>query len=185
MNYIPNIISGLRVLLIPVFAILLLNSNYFLALILFIIMGLSDALDGILARYLKCETLFGAYLDAVADKMMINISFYILCIMDILPLYILILVLARDLIILTAIVVNYRNKANMILNPIFISKLNTFIQIILVIYCLLFLNKMANLTYVQDIINVIMITTIFSVVEYVYNYKKNYTFKSVRYTTDI
>ena len=92
---------------------------------------------------------------------------------------------SRDLIILTAIVINYRNKANIILNPIFISKLNTFIQIILVIYCLLFLNKMANLTYVQDIINAIMITTIFSAVEYVYNYKKNYTFRSIRYTTDI
>lgn len=184
MNYIPNIISGLRILLIPVFVILLLNSDYFLALLLFIIMGISDALDGILARYLKCETLFGAYLDAVADKIMINISFYILCIMDILPLYILILVLARDLIILTGIVINYKNRINIIMNPIFISKLNTFLQIILVIFCLSFLNEIVNLTYVQDIINAIMITTIFSAAEYVYNYKKNYTFRNVRFTTD-
>ena len=127
MNYIPNIISGLRILLIPVFVIMLLNSDYFLALLLFIIMAVSDALDGILARYLKCETLFGAYLDAVADKIMINISFYILCIMNILPLYILILVLARDLIILTGIIINYRNRVSIIMNPIFISKLNTFL----------------------------------------------------------
>ena len=185
MNYIPNIISGLRVLLIPVFVILLLNSDYFIALLLFIIMGVSDALDGILARYLKCETLFGAYLDAVADKTMINISFYILCMIDILPLYIFILVLARDLIILTGIAINYKNGSKIIMNPIFISKLNTFLQIILVIICLLFLNKIVNLAYVQDIINAVMITTIFSAIEYVYNYKKNYTFRNIGYTTDL
>ena len=58
-------------------------------------MGVSDALDGILARYLKCETLFGAYLDAIADKIMINISFCLLCMMNILPTYIFIIVLAK------------------------------------------------------------------------------------------
>ena len=185
MNYIPNIISGLRVLLIPVFVLLLINNNYFIALKLFIIMGLSDALDGILARYLKCETVFGAYLDAIADKIMINISFYILYTINILPIYIFILVLARDLIILTGIIVDYKSRNNISMNPIFISKLNTFLQIILVIFCLSFLNEMVNLTYMQDIINAIMITTIFSAVEYVYNYKKNDTFRNIRYTTDI
>lgn len=184
MNYIPNIISGLRVLLIPVF-VLLLNSNYFAALLLFIFMGITDALDGILARYLKCETLFGAYLDAVADKIMVNISFYILYTIDILPLYIFIIVLVRDLIILTGIVINYKNRDKIIMNPIFISKLNTLLQIILVIFCLSFLNKIVSLTYVQDIINAIMITTIFSAIEYVYNYKKNCTIRNIRYTTDI
>ncbi|MAZ79660.1 MAG: CDP-diacylglycerol--glycerol-3-phosphate 3-phosphatidyltransferase [Gammaproteobacteria bacterium] len=185
MNYIPNIISSLRVLLIPVFVILLINTNYFLALKLFIIMGVSDALDGILARYLKCETLFGAYLDAIADKIMINISFCLLCMMNILPAYIFIIVLARDLIILSGIMINYKNGNKVLMNPIFISKLNTFLQIILVVFCLSFLNEMVNLTYMQDIINAIIITTIFSALEYVYNYKKNYTFKNIRYTTDI
>jgi cardiolipin synthase len=185
MNYIPNIISVLRVLLIPVFVLLLINNNYFIALKLFIIMGLSDALDGILARYLKCETVLGAYLDAIADKIMINISFYILYMINILPLYIFILVLVRDLIILTGIIIDYKKRDKVSMNPIFISKLNTFLQIILVIFCLLFLNEMVNLTYMQDIINAIMITTIFSAMEYVYNYKKSYTYKNIGYTTDI
>jgi cardiolipin synthase len=80
MDYIPNIISGLRILLIPIFALIFLLNNYNeIALYLFMIMGFTDALDGALARYLN-ESIFGAYLDAVADKLMINTAFFILCI---------------------------------------------------------------------------------------------------------
>ena len=67
MNYIPNIISGIRILLIPVFIFFLLNSNYILSLYIFIFMGLSDALDGFIARQFKCESNLGSYLD-IADK---------------------------------------------------------------------------------------------------------------------
>jgi len=75
MNYIPNIITGLRILLIPIFALFLSNNYYMVALCLFLVMGISDALDGIIARYLKCESIIGSYLDAIADKIMINTSF--------------------------------------------------------------------------------------------------------------
>ena len=64
MDYIPNIISGLRILLIPIFALFLINNDYLIALYIFLIMGITDVLDGSIARYLKCETLLGAYLDA-------------------------------------------------------------------------------------------------------------------------
>ena len=184
MNYIPNIISGLRILLIPVFALLLINNSYLIALYVFLIMGLSDALDGMLARYLQCESISGAYLDATADKIMINTAFYILCGMDVLPTYIFILVLLRDLMILTGILFNIKKNDSITMNPIFISKLNTFMQILLVIFCMLFLNDMVNLTYIQDIINAIILTTIFSAIEYVYNYKKMPAFKNIRYTSE-
>ncbi len=71
-------------------------------------MGVSDCIDGILARYLNCVSLFGAYLDAIADKIMINTAFYILCITYILPYYLFVLVICRDLIIFAGIIVNNR-----------------------------------------------------------------------------
>ena len=76
MDYIPNIISGLRILFVPIFAVNMISHNYESALYIFILMGLSDYLDGAFARYFKCVTLFGAYLDAIADKIMINVAFY-------------------------------------------------------------------------------------------------------------
>ncbi len=115
MNYIPNIISGLRILLIPFFALYVINEDYDLALYLFIFMGVSDCIDGILARYLNCVSLFGAYLDAIADKIMINTAFYILCITYILPYYLFVLVICRDLIIFIGILLNSkinRSKRN-------------------------------------------------------------------------
>ena len=182
MNYIPNIISGLRILLIPIFALFLSNNYYLSALCLFLVMGVSDALDGVIARYLKCETVLGSYLDAIADKIMINTSFFILCSMNILPSYLFYIVLIRDLLILIGIILRYNNEDNSIMNPIFLSKLNTFLQIILVIFCMLYLCDFINLKYIQDIINAVVLTTIFSAIEYIYNYRNNNVLKNIRYT---
>ena len=84
MNNIPNIISGLRILFIPIFSFYVLNQQYDIAMYIFIIMGLTDCVDGALARYFNCESLIGAYLDAIADKVMINTAFLILCSINIL-----------------------------------------------------------------------------------------------------
>ena len=69
------------------------------------------------------------------------------------------------------------------MSPMFISKLSTFVQIILVLICLLFLNKIISLTYIQSIINVVIVTTVFSVVEYMYNFKKQFIPKNFNYTS--
>ena len=69
------------------------------------------------------------------------------------------------------------------MRPMFISKLNTFMQITLVLICLLFLNKMINLTHIQDIINVVIVTTIFSLAEYLYNFKRQFISKNLNYTS--
>ena len=76
MNYIPNIISGLRLLFIPIFVFFFANEFYMISLYIFFIMGISDALDGMIARHLKSESSLGAYLDAIADKIMIIVSFF-------------------------------------------------------------------------------------------------------------
>ena len=185
MNYIPNIISGLRILLIPLFVYLILNNYYFYSLLLFIAMGSSDAIDGYIARCYNCESTFGAYLDATADKLMIISSLYILCLMNVLPFYILTVVLIRDFIILYGITIKSKVQHDFKLKPIFISKVNTFMQIILVIYCLLCLNNITEYKYVKDMINVVILTTIFIAVEYIYNFKNNNIHKNIRYSSNI
>lgn len=180
MNYIPNIISGLRILLIPIFAYFLLHLKFDIALFIFLIMGLSDAFDGLLARYLKCETLIGSYLDASADKIMINISLYLLFDINIIPLYIVIIVITRDIIMLIGIIYNMYGNKKVSIDPIFSSKINTFIQIVLIIYCLLYLNNIIKLNYLQDLINVVIFTTIFSAIEYIYRYKINNFLRKIK-----
>ena len=64
----PNLITLLRIMLVPVIVILLIQGSFFHALIVFIVASLSDALDGFLARVLKQQTVLGAYLDPIADK---------------------------------------------------------------------------------------------------------------------
>jgi len=184
MNYIPNIISGLRILLIPVFIILVINKSYHIAVLIFLIMGATDIIDGALARYLKCESVLGGYLDAVADKIMINASFYMLCNIDILPDYVFYITLLRDILIITGTIFKHNNNSQAV-NPIFLSKINTFIQFTLVIFCILFLTNTVSLTYMQDIINAVVLTTIFSAVEYIYKYKRNLSYKNIKYTSQI
>ena len=182
MNYIPNIISGLRILLIPVFIFFIINKFYDIALLLFLLMGATDVIDGALARYLKCESLLGGYLDALADKIMINTSFYMLGNIDILPDYVFYITILRDIIIITGILFNHSNNTQL-MNPIFLSKVNTFMQFTLVIFCILYLTNTVSIKYMQDIINAVVLTTIFSAVEYIYNYKRSFPYKNIKYTS--
>mgnify|MGYP001164082869 CR=1 FL=1 len=185
MNYIPNIISGIRILFIPIFVYLLINTSYMACLYLFLIMGISDALDGLIARNLKCESVFGSYLDAIADKIMINTSFYFLCIIYVLPYYLFLIVLLRDLVIFAGILSKNSFTNNEIIKPIFLSKMNTFLQIILVLICLLFLNDLSSIGLIQDFTNAVIFTSIFSLLEYIYSYKSYLSQKTYRFSTDI
>ena len=116
---------------------------------------------------------------------MVNTAFFILCYANILPYYILVIALARDLIILAGIIIRQKNNNYLELKPIFLSKINTFMQIVLVTFCLLFLNNIVNLTYIQDIINAVALTTIFSALEYIYKYKKYIVFKNTKLVDNI
>ena len=174
--------SGLRILLIPVFIFFVINKFYDIAVLIFLFMGATDVIDGALARYLKCESLLGGYLDGLADKIMINTSFYMLCNMDILPDYVFYITILRDIMIITGILLNHSNNTQ-IMSPIFLSKVNTFMQFILVIFCILYLTNAVSINYMQDIINAVVLTTIFSTVEYIYNYKRNFSYKNIKYTS--
>ncbi len=125
---IPNILTILRILCIPLFIILLSDKLYFPALVLFVGAAVTDALDGFLARTFKQKTTLGAYLDPIADKLMLSSSFVACAILKLIPVWLAVLVISRDIIISLGILVLIVNSFSLEISPTFISKLTTVAQ---------------------------------------------------------
>ena len=125
----PNIFTLIRILLIPVFVILIMNKHFDWALVTFASAGITDGIDGLIARITHQRTELGAYLDPIADKPLLSAAFITLAIIEILPSWLAVIVVTRDLIILTGLFVmiltNYRPK----IQPSFVSKVTTGFQI--------------------------------------------------------
>jgi cardiolipin synthase len=107
-------------------------------LIVFIVAGLSDALDGFLARVLKQQTVLGAYLDPIADKALLASSFVTLSVLHIIPSWLAVIVISRDFIILLGISVLSIMSISVEIRPTFISKVTTGLQLITVLLALSF-----------------------------------------------
>jgi cardiolipin synthase len=135
---IPNFITLLRIILVPVIVILLIQGSFLKALIVFIVAGLSDALDGFLARVLKQQTVLGAYLDPIADKALLASSFVTLSVLHIIPSWLAVIVISRDFIILLGISVLSIMSITVEIRPTFISKVTTGLQLITVLLALSF-----------------------------------------------
>ncbi|ABC76530.1 CDP-alcohol phosphatidyltransferase family protein [Syntrophus aciditrophicus] len=130
---IPNILTLLRIVLTPAVVIFLMEGSYFKALIVFSISGLTDGLDGFLARVLKQQTKLGAYLDPIADKALLTSSFLTLAIMGIIPGWLTVIVISRDCIILLGIAILSIMSISFEIRPAFISKVTTMLQLMTVL----------------------------------------------------
>ena len=130
---IPNILTLTRILLTPLFVIFLLKDLFSLALIVFTIAVISDGLDGLWARYFKQHSVLGAYLDPIADKLLLSSAFVSLAILKILPPWLAVLVVSRDILILTGVAVFAVTGSHYKINPSTVSKLTTFFQMATVI----------------------------------------------------
>ena len=97
---IPNLLTLLRIILVPVIVILLIQGLFLKALIVFVVAAFSDVLDGFLARILRQKTALGAYLDPIADKALLASSFVTLSILHVIPGWLAVIVISRDVIIL-------------------------------------------------------------------------------------
>lgn len=133
----PNIMTLTRVLLIPVFVILIINKNFTAALITFAIAGITDGIDGLIARITHQRTELGAYLDPIADKLLLISAFITLAIIEIIPSWLAVLVITRDVIILVGFLVMLLTSYRPQINPSFVSKLTTTFQIFTVLLVLL------------------------------------------------
>ena len=134
---IPNLLTILRILLVPLVVILLMDSAYAMALAVFILAGVTDGLDGFLARVLKQKTLLGAYLDPLADKALIASSFITLSILGFIPGWLTVIVIARDLVILLGISLLTILSVSFQIRPVAVSKVTTALQLFTVFFVLL------------------------------------------------
>ena len=131
LRHLPNLISMVRVLLVVPVVWSLLNDRFSVAIWLFLIAGASDGLDGFLAKRYGWSSRLGGILDALADKFLLVSTFVCLWWLGLFPWWLVMAVLARDLIIVTgAIIYNFRIET-MQPEPSLASKLNTFLQIAL------------------------------------------------------
>ena len=125
----PNILTLIRILLIPLFVILIINKSFGWALIVFAIAGITDGIDGLIARITHQRTELGAYLDPIADKLLLSAGFVTLAIIEFLPSWLAVIVVTRDVIILLGIVVMILTNYPPQIQPSLVSKVTTFFQI--------------------------------------------------------
>ena len=128
---IPNMITLGRVLSVPVVFWLLLTTRYQTAFFLFVLAGLSDAVDGWLAKRYNLQTELGAYLDPLADKLLIVCIFVAMGWLGELPSWLVIAVVSRDLLIVTGVMLAWLLDHPVRIQPLVVSKANTFAQLLL------------------------------------------------------
>ena len=125
---IPNAITVLRLLLIGPTVFYLTREAYWEALWLFLVAGLSDGLDGFLARACHWNSRFGEITDPLADKALIVAVYIVLTLNGLLPLWLLILIFARDLIIVAGALIYHIVIGAYVMQPTLWGKLNTLVQ---------------------------------------------------------
>lgn len=129
---VPNQITLLRLGFLPFFLILISYEEYRWALLILVLAALSDAIDGLLARKLNQRSALGAYLDPIADKLLLSSSFVILAMKGEIPWWLTIIVLSRDILILVVAAVIILISGYRPFPPSILGKLTTMFQIILV-----------------------------------------------------
>lgn len=134
---IPNLISILRIVLILPFVWALSSQQFFLALLLFAIAGISDGIDGFLAKHFHWQSRLGSILDPIADKLLLIASFATLTWLTVFPLWLLVLVIARDLVIVAGGLAYHYRFGEFELLPLWSSKINTALQITLVLVAMI------------------------------------------------
>ena len=140
----PNFITFLRIGAIPIFLIFLTDGRYTDALIVFILAGVTDSLDGALARLTNSHTALGAFIDPLADKLLLVSSFLILAFLGHIPRWLAILVISRDVIILVGFAVLYFITGHSIaVRPTLVGKVCTFFQLVTVTLTLVRLHNAA------------------------------------------
>ena len=160
-SILPNAISIIRIILTVPIVIALLKEHYLLTLLLFLVAGISDALDGWIAKQFSLQSRLGSILDPIADKVLLTCTFITLYWIEILPLWILMIIFVRDVIIIAGALgyfLGEEGSDNDLLEPSLISKVNTVLQIALVIY-LLVIQLYIGIDGFQDMILIIVATS--------------------------
>ena len=167
LSSIPNILTIIRLLLVIPLVILLLSGEYGIALTVFVIAGLSDGLDGLLAKRFGWVSRFGSIADPLADKLLMVSSYFVLCWQGDLPWWLFVAILLRDLVIVGGAYSYHHLFGLHKVTPTYLSKFNTFIQILLVVVVIFGLaTGSISGIFKQGLIYLVLATTIASGVQY-------------------
>jgi cardiolipin synthase len=172
-RHIPNLITGLRILLVAPFLWTLLREQYDLALLLFVVAGVSDALDGFLAKYFGWTSEIGGILDPIADKLLLMGAILALGWLNELPIWLVALVILRDLIIISGAISYHFLIERLAAAPLIISKFNTLLQLILVCAMIIHYGMIPlPIWLLTALIHLTALTTIWSGAAYVWQWSK-------------
>ncbi|MCZ8314880.1 CDP-alcohol phosphatidyltransferase family protein [Phreatobacter sp.] len=127
---IPNLLTLLRILLVPIIVWAIAQRQMEIALAAFVVAGITDAVDGYIAKHFDQQTELGAYLDPLADKALIVSIYVSLAIFGFIPPWVAILVVSRDIMIVGAVVLATLMEKPLTIQPLMVSKANTAAQII-------------------------------------------------------
>lgn len=130
-SWVPNLISLARLLSVPVAVYLILEEYYTSAFWIFFVAGLSDAADGLIAKHYNARTVMGSYLDPLADRTLLGAVFLSLGSMDHIAVWLVILIVFRDLLIIGGAILFQTLTQSLKMEPLWISKVNTVTQIAL------------------------------------------------------
>ncbi len=132
----PNLITLGRLFSVPVILWLILDGSMLAAFWVFFVAALSDAVDGIIAKYFDAETVFGAFLDPIADKALLVSVFLMLGHQGYIEAWLVIMVVFRDLVIIGGALLFQTVTQSLTMQPLIISKVNTFVQLVFAVIVL-------------------------------------------------
>ncbi|MDF1678465.1 MAG: CDP-alcohol phosphatidyltransferase family protein [Legionellaceae bacterium] len=170
LKYLPNAFSLMRLMLIVPFLMHLHQKHFSTALYIFVFAGVTDGIDGWLARLCNWQTRFGSFIDPMADKLLIASSFISLALLNQLPWWLVSLVFFRDLTISLGVMAWQRFIPQRLdFKPTWLSKINTFLQLTLIIFCLVELAFGKNSpTFTYLLIGLTAFTTSVTYIDYVW-----------------
>jgi cardiolipin synthase len=174
---IPNSLIILRILLIPCYIGLLIYGKFDLALIVLLLAGLTDALDGAIARMKNQYTRLGAVLDPLADKLLLTSGFITLSMIHLIPSWVTILVVSRDVILMLGTAVAHFTDSRVDLTPTFLGKGTTFLQLSYVVMVIFLSSRRIDLA--------VLLPLLFGMVTFTLLSGLHYLYRGVRHTSAI
>jgi cardiolipin synthase (CMP-forming) len=165
---IPNSLTLLRILLIPVFVGLMLYGWYDPALAVLLGAGLTDALDGTIARAANQRTKLGMYLDPLADKLLLTSGFLTLSALHLVPLWMVILVVSRDVILLAGAVLAHLTDSAVDIAPTLLGKGTTVFQLAYLLLAVIFVSRQMDMRLLDPLLYSTVLLTVASGSHYLY-----------------
>lgn len=165
---VPNSLTILRILLIPVYVGFMTYGKYGLALLALLVAGLTDAVDGPIARKLNQRTRLGTFLDPLADKLLLTSGFISLSMLHLVPSWLVILVVSRDVILLLGTAVAHVTNTPIDITPTLLGKGTTLLQLSYVLLVVLLTWRGLGLSVLTPLLVIMVGFTLASGLHYLY-----------------